>query len=123
MMADFPKTKIELIVNGLEEFKDRIIETNLAKNVYAQELFCLTKSIDIIKGLIEEREHVRSDTSPEMKTVFEKLLACWDSETIDFRPCSNCKHFDLCEHIKLLYHALTKKPCDDFKEAKGDKNG
>ena len=122
-MADFSKTQIELIVNGLEEFKDRIIETKLAKDVYAQELFCLTKSIDIIKGLIEERERVRSGTSPEIQTDYEKLLDCWNSKMIDFRPCSNCKNFDWCEDIKLLSHALTKRPCDYFKEAKGNKNG
>ena len=39
-------------------------------------------------------------------------------ESIEFRECTDCKHFVYCDWYKILFHKSTGTPCDEFKEQK-----
>ena len=41
---------------------------------------------------------------------------------MEFRYCTECKHFVFCESGKQIFHKISKIPCIEFEEAENGQN-
>ena len=41
---------------------------------------------------------------------------------MEFRYCTECKHFVFCESGKQIFHKISKIPCTEFEEAENGQN-
>lgn len=65
----------EQIINDLERFKQRIMESNLANQVYHGELMALIDAAELINQLVKENERIKADTIRNMRThIFNKAV-------------------------------------------------
>ena len=58
----------EQIINDLGRFKQRIMESNLANQVYHGELMALIDAAELINQLVKENERIKADTLRNMRT-------------------------------------------------------
>lgn len=41
---------------------------------------------------------------------------------MEFRYCTECKHFVFCESGKQIFHKISQIPCTEFKEVENGQN-
>ena len=58
----------EQIINGLGRFHQRILDSNLAEQIYYEEMMALIDAIALIKELVKENERIKPDTLRNMRT-------------------------------------------------------
>lgn len=65
----------EQIINGLGRFHQRILDSNLAEQIYYEEMMALIDAIALIKELVKENERIKADTIRNMRThIFNKAV-------------------------------------------------
>ena len=63
----------EQIVKALECFRQRILDTNLAKNIYEAEIMAIVDAIALIRELTEEKEKIAHESECHRQTVIDNL--------------------------------------------------